>query len=164
MTLTLVEQGFDAAYVPHGATNMPADHLIRVLSDHREAAEGLFAFVKNARSLSTLYVKELHAAICRSQESSDAVDSLGRTAELARGARIRGTCSPGYGAGPAVNRDGGAGPDGSKHRPGARRLPTSAAGGRSPAVHGPGRSVSVTVAGTQDRRGQAVCDCRRERR
>ncbi len=82
ITLTLVEQGFDAAYVPHGATDISPLRLIRILEDHREAAEGLFAFVKNERELSTSYVKELHAALCRSQETSDAVNSLGRMVQV----------------------------------------------------------------------------------
>lgn len=88
ITLTLVEQGFDAAYIPHGASDMPAEQLVRVLRDHQTAAEGLFAFVKQTRPLTTSYVKELHAVLCRSQAESDAVDSLLRPVRvpLVRGA------------------------------------------------------------------------------
>lgn len=88
ITLTLVEQGFDAAYIPHGASDMPAEQLVRVLRDHQTAAEGLFAFVKQTRALTTSYVKELHAVLCRSQAESDAVDTLLRPVRvpLVRGA------------------------------------------------------------------------------
>jgi fido (protein-threonine AMPylation protein) len=78
ITVTLVEHGFDAAYVPHGSSDLPADRLVRVLNDHREAAAGLFAFVRSDRPSSTSYVKELHAALCRNQDVFEALDSLGR--------------------------------------------------------------------------------------
>lgn len=81
-TRTLVEQGFDAAYLSHDDTDLPPGALVRILNDHREAAEGLFAFVKQARPLSTSYIKELHAVLCRHQETSDAIDSLGRPVKV----------------------------------------------------------------------------------
>lgn len=82
VTLTLVEQGFDAALVPHDASDLPARRLIDILEDHREAAEGLFAFVKRQRNLSTSYIKELHQLLTRHQETCEAVDSLGHLVEV----------------------------------------------------------------------------------
>ncbi|MCU0866963.1 MAG: Fic family protein [Planctomycetes bacterium] len=77
VTMTLVEQGFDSALISHGDSNLPAGQLIRILDAHRDAAEGLFAFVRGGRTLSTSYIKELHAAMTRHQAHSDAIDSLG---------------------------------------------------------------------------------------
>ena len=41
-----------------------------------------FAFVKNDRSLSTSYIKELHAALLRSQKTMEGIDALGRHVEI----------------------------------------------------------------------------------
>jgi hypothetical protein len=78
ITITLVEQGFDASLLSHGDSDLPPAQLIQILEDHRQVAEGLFAFVKQNRPLSTSYIKELHAALTRHQEDCEAIDSLGR--------------------------------------------------------------------------------------
>jgi prophage maintenance system killer protein len=82
VTTTLVEQGFDSALISHGDSNLPAGQLIQILEAHREAAEGLFAFVRGGRSLNTSHIKELHAALTRHQTTSDAIDSLGRWVQV----------------------------------------------------------------------------------
>ncbi|MSR48252.1 MAG: hypothetical protein EXS13_14535 [Planctomycetes bacterium] len=60
VTQTLVEQGLHAALIPHGKSDLPAEELIAILEDHKEAADGLFTFVAGRRSLSKAYVLELH--------------------------------------------------------------------------------------------------------
>ncbi len=40
--------------------------------------DGIFDFISQRRELSTSYIKELHAALLRSQTHTDAVDALGR--------------------------------------------------------------------------------------
>ena len=74
VTQTLIEQGFDAAYMKPGAVNKDPHYIKNLLQDQQDALEGLFAFVRGDRSLSTGYVKELHAAMTRSQAKVDAVD------------------------------------------------------------------------------------------
>src|SRR5262245_58404899 len=39
VTQTLVEQGIDAALIPHGASDLPAHQLVEILRDHHEAIE-----------------------------------------------------------------------------------------------------------------------------
>jgi Fic family protein len=78
VTQTLIERGFQAALLEHGSTNKPRDYVIQLLKDQQEALEGLFDFVSNRRSLTVSYVKELHAALCRSQADVDAVDATGK--------------------------------------------------------------------------------------
>lgn len=99
LTQTLVERGFDEALVSHGDTNVPAAHLIDVLRDHERAVEGLFAFVKSARPLSTSYVKELHQALTAHQTECDGVDQFGiaRKVALLRGDWKRLPNNPGRG-------------------------------------------------------------------
>ncbi len=82
VTLTLVELGFDASLIPLGESDLPPAQLVRILEDHREAAEGLFAFVRQERALSTSYIKELHSVLTRHQDTCEAVDSLGRQVEV----------------------------------------------------------------------------------
>lgn len=82
VTQTLIEQGFKAELLTRGSTNRPRDLVLRLLNDQKQALDGVFDFVKSERSLSTSYIKELHAALLRSQETTEAVDSLGRTVEI----------------------------------------------------------------------------------
>lgn len=79
VTQTFVEQGFDAAYLSHGDSDLPADRLIEILEDHRAAAEGLFVFVRQGRELSESFVKELHQQLLSHQSHCDAVHSLGQS-------------------------------------------------------------------------------------
>ena len=77
VTQTLIERGFQAALLEHGSTNKPRDYVIRLLKDQQDALEGLFAFVSQRRNLTTSYIKELHAALCRSQDEVEALDAMG---------------------------------------------------------------------------------------
>lgn len=91
VTQTLIEQGFQAELLTHGSTNRPREYVIQLLRDQKDALDGVFAFVRSARSLTTSYVKELHAALLRSQNTTEAIDSQGRHVEVplsrARGKR-----------------------------------------------------------------------------
>lgn len=82
ITQLLIEQGLDAAVIPHGSTDRDPELVAAMINDHKEAVEGLFAFVKGERELSTSYVKGLHAAITRHQSSVSAVDPQGRMIEV----------------------------------------------------------------------------------
>ncbi|PWU10483.1 MAG: filamentation induced by cAMP protein fic [Terriglobia bacterium] len=81
VTRTLIEKGIDAALIPHGASNRDSTLVARIIQDQYEALEGLLDFVGGRRQLSTGYVKELHAALLRNQESHTVVDQLGRAFE-----------------------------------------------------------------------------------
>ena len=82
VTQTLIERGFKAELLTQGSTNRPRDLVLRLLNDQKQALDGVFDFVKSERPLSTSYIRELHAALLRSQETTEAVDSLGRTVEI----------------------------------------------------------------------------------
>ncbi|MHC8508832.1 MAG: Fic family protein [Rhodospirillales bacterium] len=73
VTQTLIERGFQAKFLSHGSTNKPRDFVIRMLNDQKDALDGVFDFVKNKRDLSVSYIKELHAALLRSQETTEGV-------------------------------------------------------------------------------------------
>lgn len=78
VTQTLIERGFQAELLGHGSTNKPRDYVIRLLRDQKDALDGVFDFVKERRDLSTSYIKELHAALLRSQDTVEVIDSQGR--------------------------------------------------------------------------------------
>ena len=87
VTQLLVEQGIDAALIPHGATDRPVTEVVNILRDHRTALEGLFDFIGQRRHLTTSYVRQLHQVITRSQQYSENVDQFGNLVhfELLRG-------------------------------------------------------------------------------
>jgi fido (protein-threonine AMPylation protein) len=53
----------------------------RIIQDHADALEGVFAFVKGERNLSVGYIRELHAALLANQETFTAVDQFGHAFE-----------------------------------------------------------------------------------
>lgn len=77
-TQLLVQQGFDAALLTHGDTDLAPDELIRVLSDHREAIDFAMDIVGRTRELSAGWIKELHALLTRHQETTRAMLPDGR--------------------------------------------------------------------------------------
>ena len=87
VTQTLIEQGFRAELLDHGAANRPREFVLQLINDQKDALDGVFDFVKQARPLSTSWIKELHAALLRSQYTTEGVDALGRhvDAPLLRG-------------------------------------------------------------------------------
>lgn len=82
VTQTLIERGFQAELLTHGSTNRPREYVLQLLRDQKEALDGVFDFVSSKRTLSVSYVKELHAALLRSQDTTEAVDAQGRFIEI----------------------------------------------------------------------------------
>ncbi len=77
VTQLLIERGIQATLIPHERGSNP-EAIVAVITDHEAAVDGLFDFVKGKRSLSTGYIKELHALMTRHQESVEGIDTLGR--------------------------------------------------------------------------------------
>jgi Fic family protein len=82
VTQTLIEKGIEASLIPHGSTDKPVERILPMLKDQQEVVEGLFDFVAQRRELSTSYIKQLHQAFTRHQETTTAVDGLGRVVEV----------------------------------------------------------------------------------
>ena len=83
VTQTLIESGFHAELISHGAVNKPQEYVVNLLQDQKAALDGIFDFVKGERNLSTSYIKDMHAAMLKSQETTDAFDSQGRQVQVA---------------------------------------------------------------------------------
>ena len=82
-TQTLIERGIDSAHIAHDATNRDPELVARIIQAHADVLEGLFAFVRSERTLSTSYIKELHAALLRNIETVVVFDQFGRAFETA---------------------------------------------------------------------------------
>jgi Fic family protein len=82
VTQTLIEKGIEASLIPHGSTDKPVERILPMLKDQQEVVEGLFDFVAQRRELSSSYIKQLHQAFTRHQETTPAVDSLGRSGKV----------------------------------------------------------------------------------
>ena len=82
VTQTLIEHGFQAELLSHGSTNKPREYVLQLLRDQKDALDGVFDFVASKRPLSVSYIKELHAALLRSQNVTDGVDMLGHHVDV----------------------------------------------------------------------------------
>jgi Fic family protein len=82
VTVVLVEKGIEASLIPHGASDRPAEEVVRIVRDHQEALEGLFAFIKQDRQLSKSYICELHAQMLKHQKTTIGENSLGDLVEI----------------------------------------------------------------------------------
>lgn len=87
VTQLLIEHGIQSALIPHRHGANP-EQIAAIITDHKEAVEGVFDFVKGRRPLSSSYVKELHALMTQHQDTVEGIDSLGRktSVPLIRGA------------------------------------------------------------------------------
>lgn len=82
VTHTLVEHGLLASLIPHGEANRPAEEIIRILGDHRDALEMVMDVVGQARDVSVGWIRELHALLCAHQPSTQGVDQFGRAVAI----------------------------------------------------------------------------------
>lgn len=81
-TQLLIEKGIDSSLMPYGTTDKPAEKIVPLLRDQQMALEGLFAFVKQDRELSTFYVRQLHEVLTRHQETVLALTQFGQLMEV----------------------------------------------------------------------------------
>jgi hypothetical protein len=82
ITETFIKEGFIESIVGHDDTNIQVGTLMGFLSDHYEAIDFIFDFVKENRSLSISFIKELHQLITRNQKTTTAKDQLDRKVEI----------------------------------------------------------------------------------
>ncbi|MBI1292835.1 Fic family protein [bacterium] len=82
ITNILIEKGIEASLIPHGSTDKPAEYIVDILRDHEHVLEGLFDFVGKGQPLSNFYIRQLHQALCRNQETTTGKDQFGRRQEI----------------------------------------------------------------------------------
>ena len=86
-TQTLVENGLNAELIERTATDRDPYELVKVLKDHKDAAEFVTSSIRQNTPLSKQYIRELHQLLTRNHPVYTAVDQFGRTfeTELDRG-------------------------------------------------------------------------------
>ena len=82
VTQTLIEHGFQAELLHNGSTNKPRDYVIQLLKDQKDALDGIFDFVKSHRQFSVSYIKELRAALLRSQGTTEGLNAQGSSVKI----------------------------------------------------------------------------------
>ena len=81
ITQIMIEQGVDAALIPHRSNQKP-ESTVAIIGDQQDAIESVFTFVNGNRALSTSYIKELHSLFTRHQPTTEGRDQLGRTVQV----------------------------------------------------------------------------------
>lgn len=81
ITQTLIERGIDSSYIPHDATNRDPELVARIIRTHADVLDGLFSFITGERALTVGYIKEIHSALLRNQDTVVVFDQLGRSLE-----------------------------------------------------------------------------------
>ena len=81
VTELLIERGIDATLIPHGSGDDP-ERIASMIQDHEAAIEYVFAFVKDERTLSTSYIKELHQLLTQNQETAEGRDLFGNRVRI----------------------------------------------------------------------------------
>jgi Fic family protein len=81
VTKLLVERGLDVDLIQHKSTEKDPEQVMSLIKDQHSVAEGLFRFIKNERSLTKSYIKELHAALTQHQDKVEAVNQFGEKVE-----------------------------------------------------------------------------------
>ncbi len=64
-TELLVAHGINSTLIPDASMGKDPETIARIVQDHLDVLEGLFAFINSERRLSTSYIRELHAAFFR---------------------------------------------------------------------------------------------------
>ncbi len=81
-TQLLIEHGIDHSLIPRDRNSKSPELIAGIIRDHQDAAEWLFEVVRQARPLSTSFIKELHSFITGKQKYVDGVDSLGQSTRI----------------------------------------------------------------------------------
>lgn len=77
VTETFIAEGFAESFLQHGDTDIPHNQLMSYLKDNFAALDFIFDYVKEDRTLSVGYIKELHSLITQHQEYTEAKDQFG---------------------------------------------------------------------------------------
>ena len=82
ITETFVKEGFVEAYLQHGDSNIPSSQLMAYLQDNFAAIDFVFDVVKNDRTISVSFIKELHQLITSHQDTAEGRDQFGNKLKI----------------------------------------------------------------------------------
>jgi len=82
VTETFIREGFVESYLQHGDTNIPPHQLMHYLNDNFSAIDFVFDVVKNNRTFTVSFIKELHQLITRHQDTAEGRDQFGTRLQI----------------------------------------------------------------------------------
>jgi Fic family protein len=83
LTVSFIEHGFRADLISHGDLKKPQTYVLQLLNAQKEAIDGVFDFVAARRQLSVSFIRELHGVLMAPQDTTEGIDSLGRSVDVA---------------------------------------------------------------------------------
>ena len=79
VTETLIERGLEPEYIERGGTNREPQDLVKVLKDQEESISLLYRYIQDGNQLTVSFIRQLHAVLCRNQDTYEAVNQFGVT-------------------------------------------------------------------------------------
>ena len=73
----MIKFGIDSIDIPHNATNKLPNYVKSLIKDQQFVIESLFDYVNIKTLLTNSFIKEIHAALTKSQNVTEAIDTLG---------------------------------------------------------------------------------------
>ena len=81
VTETLVQRGFNSELIDRSATNRDPVELVSVLEDHRQAAVGVYAYIREGNTLTKSFIRQLHVILTEHLPTYTAYDQFGNRFE-----------------------------------------------------------------------------------
>lgn len=81
VTETLVQRGFNSELIDRSATNKDPIELVSVLEDHRQAAKGVYGYIREGNPLTKFFIRQLHVILTEHLPTYTAYDQFGNRFE-----------------------------------------------------------------------------------
>ena len=78
LTATLVTRGISVDLIDRNSTNKEPQELVRILNDHQDAVNGVYAEIRERKPISRSAIRQIHAALTRSQPTFQAMNQFGQ--------------------------------------------------------------------------------------
>ena len=76
VTETLVQRGFNSEIIDRSATNKDPIELVAVLEDHRQAAEGVYGYIREGNPLTKSFIRQIHVILTEHLPTYTAYDQF----------------------------------------------------------------------------------------
>ena len=83
VTETLVQRGFNSELIDRSATNKDPVELVSVLEDHRQAAKGVYGYIREGNPITKSFIRQLHVILTEHLPTYTAYDQFGNRFETA---------------------------------------------------------------------------------
>ena len=81
MTATLVTRGISVDLIDRASTNKEPQELVRMLNDHQDAVNGVYAEIQERKPITRSAIRQIHATLTQSQPTFQAMNQFGQMFE-----------------------------------------------------------------------------------